>query len=69
MQSQCGARFSAPAHTDPGAHPTSYTMDTQSFTGVKRQWSGVYHQPPSSAEVKDRVELSLHTPLGLRGLF
>jgi hypothetical protein len=27
------------------------------------------HPPPSSAEVKERVELYLYSPLGLRGLF
>jgi hypothetical protein len=31
-----GARFSAPVHTGPGAHPASYTMGTGSFLGVKR---------------------------------
>ena len=30
-----GARFSAPVQTDPGAHPTSCTMGTGSFPGVK----------------------------------
>ena len=30
-----GARFSAPVHTGPGAHPACCTMDTGSFPGVK----------------------------------
>jgi hypothetical protein len=30
-----GARFSAPVHTGPEAHPASRTMDTGSFPGVK----------------------------------
>jgi hypothetical protein len=30
-----GARFSAPVHTGPGAHPASGTMGTGSFPGVK----------------------------------
>ena len=30
-----GARFSAPVQTSPGAHPTSCTMGTRSFPGVK----------------------------------
>ena len=30
-----GARFSAPVQTGPGAHPTSCTMGTGSFLGVK----------------------------------
>jgi hypothetical protein len=44
------------------AHPASYTMDTRSFPGVK--WLGrvVHHPPPSSAEVKERVELYFYSP-------
>jgi len=34
----------------------SYTMGTGSFPGVKRPRRGVEHQPPSSAEVKERVD-------------
>ena len=30
-----GARFSAPVHTGPGAHPASCTMGTGSFLGVE----------------------------------
>jgi len=52
-----GARFSAPVQTVPGAHPDSYTMDTGSFPGVKLPGRGVDNPPPSSAEVKERVEL------------
>jgi DNA-binding sugar fermentation-stimulating protein len=59
-----GARFSAPVQTDPGAHPASYTMDTGSFPGVKRPGRGVDHPPPSSAEVKERVELYLYSSSG-----
>jgi hypothetical protein len=44
--------------------PWSYTMGTVSFPGVKRQGCGVDHPPPSSAEVKRRVELYLHSPSG-----
>jgi hypothetical protein len=59
-----GARFSAPFQTVPGAHPTSYTMGTESFLGVKRPGRGIDHPPPSSAEVKERVELYLYSPSG-----
>jgi len=59
-----GARFSAPVQTGPGAHPASYTMGTGSFPGVKRSGRGVDHAPPSSAEVKERVELYLYSPYG-----
>jgi len=62
-------RFSVSVQTGPGAQPTSYTMATGSFPGVKWPGRGVDHPPPSSAEVKERVELYLYSPLGLRGLF
>jgi len=60
IESRWGARFSAPVQTGHGAYPASYTMDTWSFPGVKRPWRGVDHPPPSSAEVKERVELYLY---------
>jgi hypothetical protein len=62
-----GARFSAPVQTGPGAHTASYTMGTGVFPGVKRLERGIEHPPPSSAEVKDGVELYLYSPSG--GLF
>jgi hypothetical protein len=58
-----GAKFSAPVHTGPRAHPASYTMGTLSFPGVKRPGLGVDHPQSSSAEVKERVELYLYSPL------
>jgi hypothetical protein len=43
------------------AHPASYPMGTRgSFPGVKRSGREADHSPPSSAEVKERVELFLH---------
>ena len=68
IQSRWGARFSAPIQTGLEAHPASYTMGTGSFPGVKRPGRGVDHPPPSSDEVKERVELCLHTSGPLRGL-
>ena len=59
-----GRAFSAPVQTGPGAHPTSCTTDTGSFPGAKRPW----RLPPlSNAEVKERVQLFLYSPL--LGLF
>jgi hypothetical protein len=57
IESRYGARMSASVQTGPGAHPPSCTMTTGSFPGVKRPGRGVNHPPPSSAEVKETVEL------------
>ena len=51
IEYRCGVRFFATVQTDPGAHPTSYPMGTPFFPRVKRPGRGVYHLPPSSAEV------------------
>jgi len=48
----------------PWAYPASYTMGTGSSSGVKRLGSGVGHPPPSSAEVKERVQLYLYSLFG-----
>jgi len=50
------ARFFTPVQTGSGAHSASYTMGTGSFPVVKRPVRGLDHSPPSSAEVKERVE-------------
>jgi hypothetical protein len=63
------ARFSVRVKTGPGAHTTSYTMVTGCFPGVQRPGRGVDHPPPSSAAVKEKVELYFYSPLGVRGLF
>ena len=65
----CRTIFSAPVKTGSKANPASYTMVTVSFPGVKRPGRGFDHPPPSRAEVKERVELYLYPPLGLRRLF
>ena len=57
VEFRCGARFSAPVQTDPGADPASYTMGTGSFPGVKPPVRGADHTSLSSVEVEERVEL------------
>jgi hypothetical protein len=45
-----------------GAHPASYPVGTRdSFPGVKRPGREADHSLPSSAEVKESVELYLHS--------
>ena len=59
------ARFSASVHTDPVAHPASYTMGTGSLSrGVNLSGRGVNHPPSSMVEVKERVELYLYSASG-----
>ena len=48
---------------DPGTHPASYTVITTLFPGVKWLGRGINYPPPSSAKVKERVELYLYSHL------
>jgi len=59
-----GGEFSAPVQSGPGAHSASYTMGTGSFQGVERLGRGVDHPPPPSAEVKERIQLYIHSSSG-----
>jgi hypothetical protein len=69
IESRCEVRFSAPVQTGPGAHSASYIMDTGSFPGVKPPERGADHPHPSSAQVKGRVDLYIHSSSGPRDLF
>ena len=55
-----GVKFSAPLQTGPRAHPAYYTLDTGSFPGLKQPGHGIDHQPLSSVEVKEIVELHVY---------
>ena len=56
-------RISASVQTGSEAHPASYTVGTGSSPGIKRPRCGVDHPPPpSSAEVRERVDLYLYSP-------
>ena len=59
------ARFSVPVRTGPGARPASYKTGTASLPRVKQERRGVDQPPPSSAEVKESVELYLYSPSGV----
>jgi hypothetical protein len=60
-------RFSTLVQTDRRARPASCTMGTGLFPGLRRPERRVSHPPPSSAEVKERVELYIYSYLGLHG--
>jgi hypothetical protein len=47
--------------TGPASYPDPYTMGTVSCPEVEQQWHGIDHPLPSSAEVKERVELKLYS--------
>jgi hypothetical protein len=52
-----------------GAHPTSYPLGTRALSlGVKRSGREADHSSPSSAEVKECVELYIHSPIRLHGV-
>jgi hypothetical protein len=60
-----GRNFSLHHHVQngSGAHPASYPMGIGVLSlGVKRPGRGDYHSPPPSADVKECVELYLHSP-------
>ena len=70
IESRWGARFSAHIQTRPGATqppvqwlPGLYLRSTEVGVGFD------HPPPPTGSEVKERVELCLYSPLGLRGLF
>ena len=61
FESLWGTILPATVQTCPNAHSSPYKMGTGSFPGVKRPGRGVNLPPsPSSADVKERVELYLH---------
>ena len=57
-------RFSSPVQTGPVAHPVSYTMGTGSLSGGKAAVAWRWPPTPSSAEVKERVQIYLYSPSG-----
>jgi hypothetical protein len=48
----------------PGAHPPYCTMGIGSFRDIMWPGCGVDHLPPSSAEVKERVDVYFYSPSG-----
>jgi hypothetical protein len=58
-----GARFTTPFQTVPGAHMTSCSVRTESFTRVIRPGSDAGYPSPSSAEFANGLEVYLCFPL------
>ena len=67
--SRWGARFSAPVHAGPGAHPACYTKGTGSFPVVERPGGDVNHSPHLAPRLKKEQRYASTPPLGLRGPF
>ena len=65
IESRWEKGFSAPVQTGSGAHPACYTRCTSSFMVIQR-WGRGLDYTPSSAEVKERVEIFLESPSGPR---
>jgi hypothetical protein len=64
IESRWGGKIFSTRPERPWAYPAPCTMGTGSFPGVKQLGRGVNHPPPSSAKVKERVELYLYSPSG-----
>jgi hypothetical protein len=62
IESRWGRDFSQPSRPALGPTQPSIHRYRVSFLGVKRPGRGVVHPPPSSARVKERVELYLYFP-------
>jgi len=56
-----GTKFSPPVQMGTGAHPASYTMGTGFFPGVKRPGVTLTTYPPSSAGVKEKIQMNQPT--------
>jgi hypothetical protein len=64
IESRWGATFSTPVQTSLGAQPASCIIYMGPFPGVKRLGRGVDHPPPSSGEVKERINLYVYYTSG-----
>jgi hypothetical protein len=49
-----GGEISTPVQFGPGAHPSSYTIGSGSFLGVKRPARGTDHPPRLASRLKEK---------------
>ena len=64
IESRWGRDFPNPLRPALGPTQPPIQMGTGYFSGVKRPGGGVDHPTPSSAEVKERVELYIYSSYG-----
>jgi hypothetical protein len=64
IESRLGRDFPHPSKRNLGPNQPPIKWVQGLFPGMKWPGSGVDHSPPSSAEVKERVELYLYSPSG-----
>ena len=64
IESHFWARFSVSVQTDPGVHPPSCTMRTESLLGVKWLGSGVDHPYTFSVTLKNSRVLYVYSSFG-----
>ena len=67
IESRWGRDFPHPS--GPALGPTKPPMGTGSFLGLNRSGRGVNQASPSSAEIKERVELHLYSPCAFMTCF
>jgi hypothetical protein len=61
-------KFSALIQTGPGSYPAYCTMSSGYLSQGKASEFGVDHLPPSSTQVKEKLELYFTPLLGVHGL-
>jgi hypothetical protein len=62
IESQCGRNIPHPSMNVLRLTRSPVKWHWGSFLGTKRRLSGDNHQPPPSAEVKERVEIHFYIP-------
>jgi len=69
IESRWGRNFLNPSRWGLGPSQPPVKTVTGLFSGVEQPGFGVDHVQPSSAEVKERVELDIYSPFCLHDLF